>query len=829
MANSTQKLSGRELSRLRRQQMSKTGSAGMKKAGRVNPRRNTSGNSVASPSAGQTNQVSTPVESTTTEQELLNNDAQTTIQDDFEYCCDECKEKGLKEPCDPCQTKSGEAKTAEEMDEVCDLVETGQANASSSVRAYCRNRRRELSKMGKQALPGNAGREARRTRARNNKNNMSGRELAKLRREERCSVGRGSMAECRPSGRMRPGKAPEKVEIGTTLSGQTVSGTQVEQTQKITGSEAGGCKVVTGTEYVGTEQFTNLCSSTPTADKQKVGETQTSKGQVMTGTLVEATSRVTGTEPGSCKVITGNEYLGFDHYANSCANTNATSSHDKVASTASRRSMAITGADEARANHVTGSESGARNTVTGTDYSVSPSNGAMRGATKVDVNHTTAGSTISGGELSSTPTVTGDAQDSCERVTGTEYVSNERFVANCGTKPPLTPKKVSVDQSRKGMPVTGNMMDRDQKVTGNEPGTCQRVTGNQYDASAEKGFCDQRSDKVAQTHTITGNRVSGTEVNGSPKLTGDDQGSCVGVTGNEYASKESYEQRCSFVPMAAAFKDTVSHTWNDQQVSGSQVSQSEIVTGDEAGGCNTITGSSYRSKEEMNQFCDATSVAQGEQMMRKTHTLQEVSGTVPDEDPRFSGNFNKGFGQSISGTPYLQNSNEGEAYDADFSVQAPAKKVYEASRQRVHASVFGTNPLITGPSSKAQGVMTGTPEFRHPFDAPQSANNSQQAVEQTTQPTQAVTGEGNEVGADITGDNWSRNGQVTGTEGMFSANRNETQKGELSTDRQIGAHALKDREVVVVEGPRVTNGSGGGSGRADGGSCRVTLSGGARG
>ena len=38
MTNSTEKLSGRERSMLRRQQMSKTGSAGMKKAGRVKPR-----------------------------------------------------------------------------------------------------------------------------------------------------------------------------------------------------------------------------------------------------------------------------------------------------------------------------------------------------------------------------------------------------------------------------------------------------------------------------------------------------------------------------------------------------------------------------------------------------------------------------------------------------------------------------------------------------------------------------------------------------------------------------------------------------------------------
>ncbi len=822
MTNSTQKLSGKELSRLRRQQMSKTGSASLKKTGRVSPRQKATAQSVVE-STIDTNQTHVATELPSTVESLASN-TQIDNHDDFEYCCDECKEKGLKEPCDPCQTKSGDSKTVEEMDAVCELIESNPANASSSVRAYCRDRRKELSKVGKQALSGKVGREARRTRALNNKNSMSGRDLAKLRREERCMVGRGNTEACRPSGRVRsaPGDAPAKVEIGTTLSGQTVSGTQVEQTNKITGSESGGCKIVTGTEYLGAEQYQNLCSTTPKPKEAKVGETQTTKGQIMTGTLVESTANITGTEAGSCKVVTGNEYLGFDHYAQTCSNTNAVSSHEKVASTASKKNLTITGVDEARTNAVTGSESASTGGVTGTGYSVSPSNSALVGATKVDVNHTTAGNVVSGGELASTPKVTGDAQDSCKQVTGTEYVSNERFVANCGTKAPLTPSKVSVDQSRKGMEITGNMMDRSQKVTGNEPGTCQRLTGSQYDSSASQGFCDQRSNKVSETHTITGNKVSGTEVNGSPKLTGDDQGSCMGVTGNEYVSKESYEKRCSYVPMAAAHKDNVSHTWNNQQVSGSQVSQSEIVTGDEAGGCNAITGSSYRSREEMKQFCDTSSIAQGEEVMRKTYTMQEVSGTTPIEDQRFSGNFNKGFGQPISGTPYLANQNSVEPYNANFSVQSPARAAFENKSQKVHDSVFGVNARITGPIAKAQGVMTGTPEFRHPFEseAPQAPAVSE--------PTKVVTGEGSEDGINVTGDNWSRGSQITGTEGMFSANRNDTQKGNPNTEHKVGAHALKDREVAVVEGPKITNGSGGGNG-PDGGSCRVTLSGGARG
>ena len=816
MINSTEKLSGRERSKLRRQQMSKTGSAGMKQSGgRVRPGRKT-----AATANSQPVQSNSTLNSNSTEQELANSTINEAIHDNHEYCCDDCKEKGLKETCGTCDTENLASNSDEAVDALCELVNSAQSDAPKTVRAFCRDRRKQLSKTGKQALPGKIGREARRTRVNNNKNSLSGRDLAKLKREERCSVGRGSSESCRPSGRIRPGKAPSKVEIGTTLSGQSVSGTLVEQTSKTTGSESGTCKTVTGTEYLGTEQYQELCSAAPAPKEPKVNESTTSNGQTMTGSLVESTSKVTGTESGSCTAITGSEYLSYDHFSNSCSNQGSVNSPAKVIEATSKKNLVITGADEARTNATTGSESRSNGVVTGSDYSVAPYS-KSNGSTKVDVNHTNRGSVISGGEHSSALGVTGDAQGSCKHVTGTEYVSNERFVANCGDRAPLTPSKVSVDTTRKGMGVTGNMMDRDEKVSGNESGTCQKLTGSQYDSSANRAMCDQRSNKVNHTHTITGNHVSGTEVNGSPKLTGDDYGMCLGVTGNEYVSKESFEQRCNSVPMAAAYKNRVSNTWNNQQLSGNQLGQSELVSGDEVGTCNTISGSSYRSREEMSQYCDRASIEASERVMKTSHTTQEVSGNVPSSDPRFSGNFNKGFDQNLSGSAYTSNQFETEKYDSDFTVQTPARSAYQNRSERVHDSVFGVNSRITGPISKAQGVMTGTPEFRHSFE-------KQSAQPQVEAPTKVVTGEGNEFGRGITGDDWSRSGHITGTEGMFAANRNATQRGGLANERLIGAHALKDREVVIIEGPEITNGNGGGSG-TEGGSSRITLSGGARG
>src|SRR5512139_1474676 len=81
------------------------------------------------------------------------------------------------------------------------------------------------------------------------------------RRIEQSLKGRGDAPPCRPCGRIKP--EPPKVEIGTTLAGSTVTGNQVERTTRVTGNEAGSCRAVTGTEYVGAEQFGEFCGTLP--------------------------------------------------------------------------------------------------------------------------------------------------------------------------------------------------------------------------------------------------------------------------------------------------------------------------------------------------------------------------------------------------------------------------------------------------------------------------------------------------------------------------------------------------------------------------------------
>lgn len=800
-----------------------------------------------------------------------------------EACCDACADENSTEPCagDVSETtaaKTAAAKTAAELDGLCELIESDSgaaANASSSVRAYCRERRITLSQKGKLGLPGKAGRQARKSLVGSAAgSSLTGKALAKLHREDRCAVGRGDSSACRPSGRVRSGAddAPAKVEVGTTLSGQSVTGTQVEQTEKVTGAESGGCRSITGTEYLGVEQFSKFCSTVPQATAPKVGVSQTTHGQLMTGSSVAANDNVTGSEAGGCKSVTGSEYLGVDHFQSRCSTNKGSTqsvvpSQEKVIEGRTGKNMRITGADEARDNAVTGSESGSNQNVTGSDYvNMQTRTINAQAPAKVGVSHTASGMPVSGGESSRINGITGDEQDACGVVTGTEYVSSERFQSSCGAGPALTPPaKVGVDASRAGMTITGNLVDRDEKVTGNEPGTCQRVTGSQYDSSANKSFCggdsQRRSGKVSEMHTLHGRPLTGTEVTHSPKLTGDDRGNCSVVTGTGYVSRESFQQSCAQQPVVGAEKTAMSRTWNDQMVSGTQPGHSEKVTGDETGMCKVITGSSYGARELASEFCNADAVAQGEQRLRTQPSSQAVSGITPGMDERLTGGFERGRCQSISGTPYQARGQQelslcmqqarsmhhltrapanealeqavapqvvapaAEVYQADFTVMSPAKVAgQQRDRQRVHNSVLGMNNAITGATNKAQGVISGTPEFRHPqYEMTAAPVAPAAATEEVAR--ERITGEGSEAGTKITGDDWSRGGLITGTEGMFSAARNQTQRGgEVVEHNKVGAFALRDRAPVEVNASKITGSSGGSSKKT---SALVTLSGGA--
>lgn len=128
----------------------------------------------------------------------------------------------------------------------------------------------------------------------------------------RSDVRSASAPTSAPTARPGIGKVPPKVETTHTLAGGTITGTRVGRSERVTGDEPGSCRLVTGDEYLDLGHFQSFCGTEPAPEPSKVGQSRTLKGQEVSGTQAGRSSKVTGDEPGTCKVITGTPYAGLE-------------------------------------------------------------------------------------------------------------------------------------------------------------------------------------------------------------------------------------------------------------------------------------------------------------------------------------------------------------------------------------------------------------------------------------------------------------------------------------------------------------------------------------
>lgn len=593
--------------------------------------------------------------------------------------------------------------TSAELDVLCDNVEHNSnsmvlgANADN-VRQICRNRRRALSAQGKSAIPG-------KFNPRFKADNCdAGRLIARQHRAELSQNGRGNAAPSRPN-RVRPKPTPVKVETGTTLSGRTVTGTQVERNSRVTGNEPGSCRSITGTEYIGAEQFETFCETRPEPSIAKVGISMTSQGHQVSGTDVGRSVKVTGDEAGGCKAITGTEYLGSEQFAEFCQNRGLFERAEKVVvGSTLLKGIPVSGSDEARVRRVTGAESGATRSITGSQYAdAGVSRLTINGPTKVALTHTIAGRPVTGTELGRTVKITGEEAGSCRIISGTEYLSNEQFQSICNTTVEPSPAKVGLDISRNGQRITGNLVDRTEKVTGNEPGTCQRVTGAQYGSTLLCGDTEQSLDLTSF-------------LNKKPN-----------TAGNRYGSVMLRQSPRYLAPA-------------DQP-------------------------------------------------------LPQAPSPIRHEPPR----------------------------PVEFSITTPARYAQDL-RERITGNAYSGGTHITGPANMAAGLVSGTPEFRYGDEGSRVQRTPTPAEPaEEVQQSYRITGEGRDIGTRITGDDWSRSGRVTGTEGRWAQGRNQSLRGE-SRNMGTAARDNKDRERPEASTAKIT-GTSGNSAKG----TMITVSGGARG
>ncbi len=638
-------------------------------------------------------------------------------------------------------------------------------NGKSPSRALVLARRQAMSKHGKSAnAPTSASSAA---VARQGNPELSGRELAQRVRELKARS--GSAGQCikgnnkRPCGPRRGMNRPRdthqgdqaadahwKVGASTTPLGQTVTGTRTDRSIKTTGNEASTCRTITGTEYMGADVFQAYCQSQAPSRPRKVAVTPTGYGNTVTGTEVGRSVRVTGDEPGTCKAITGTQYLSGSH--------------------------------------------------------------------------------------------------------------GETW---CGSPTPPQPAKVGQAQTQAEQRVSGTLVGRSAKVTGDEPGSGHQLTGSQYMNPTPAMGRGPAPVKVHSFSTLRGAAVTGNEVGRSLKVTGDEPGACKTVTGDDYVGRQQYDAFCQNRPAPEAAKVGLSTTNRNQTVSGTSTGRSPLVTGDEPGACKAVTGTPYAGLEQAGNFCSGP-----EQIAIVARTPagpgtpgQPMTGLQPGIGGVMTG-AERGACEPISGTPYVGadqfrsacGEEEGQGVPADlpqplegapwtrFTITSPFRAAHTEQKRRLVTGVTGTlyergGTRITGPFGMAGGRVTGTEEFRfdqrstHPSLPPRNplqplvARKGASAGDASPVPTPSapsrVTGEGMVQGVRISGNDWSRNDRVTGTEGPSSRRRNPSRPGPMSAMAPFQPKRNGETEVPLSP---IT----GSSGNTDKGAV-VTFSGGARG
>jgi len=515
----------------------------------------------------------------------------------------------------------------------------------------------------------------------------------------------------------------------------------------------------------------------------KVGVSDTASGQSVTGTMVDRTEDVTGTEASTCRSITGTEYMGADVFKDYCQ-TDATPAFNRVSVTA-----------------------------------------------------TATGNPVSGNKVGRSAAVTGDEPGTCKNVTGTEYVSAGQTEAFCGTTANASPSKFSIAETMKGKAVSGNNVGRSSKVTGNEPGADRELTGSQYMSLGE----DNAPNKVNVSKTLSGGSVTGQHVGRSEKVTGDEPGASRNVTGDDYVGAEQFGSKS---PERTERKVGVSNTLMGKAVSGTMTDRTGNVTGNEPGTCQSVTGTPYAGEGQTNAFCSSDRVKSAAARSQKgtTNVGASMTGIQPGVGGVMTG-ADKGACEPVTGTAYVGADQAAAACPAtaattaspdypqsltgapwqQFSVQAPAGEAQEMAAQGGITGSSYEKGHITGPFGMAGGKVTGTEEARFGGAKAAMPEPMPATAEQVSgRAVSRVSGEGQQAGLKITGDDWDRGDHVTGTEGMSATRRNPTIRG--NTMAQSMAVENKRNEEVELPVSKVT----GSSGNTERGSL-ITYSGGARG
>jgi hypothetical protein len=356
-----------------------------------------------------------------------------------------------------------------------------------------------------------------------------------------------------PDAAVPPGVVPGPAPVA-----KIVTGTMVERGGKVTGNEPGARRNITGTEHIGGEPFNFSSRSRPAPASApapaKVAVSHTGGGRPVTGTMVGRSGRQTGDEAGSCRPVTGTEYLSTEHFREICKTTPPETPR-KVSVMSTRGDQTLSGTSVDRSGRVTGNEVGSCRSITGSQYyTTADFAGLCETPTprKVGRMETVGGRTVTGSEVAPSPKLSGDETFGYKPVTGTDYIGTRQLATLGGNEGVAPVTKVVVDQSLGGQTVSGSYPGRAGNVTGNEAGACSLVSGDQYSGASQfQQFCPapnvaQQRSLVRDSASIPATAVTGDRpgAGGSP-VTGDERGSCGAVTGTPYLGIDNMPTDCT--------------------------------------------------------------------------------------------------------------------------------------------------------------------------------------------------------------------------------------------------------------------------------------------
>jgi hypothetical protein len=534
------------------------------------------------------------------------------------------------------------------------------------------------------------------------------REIARQIREQRSIQGKVKSTSSRPTGRMSKkseSNSPAKVGFAMTSYEQEVSGTVLYNNTTMTGSEAGSCRVISGTEYTGPDEYQAKCSFKPDPSIRKVAMTSTASGRTVSGTEVGLSKSVTGTESGQCRHVTGTEYMPADQ-----------------------------------------------------------------------------------GEIF------------------------------CGTKPEAGVSKVSQSRTSKNQVVSGPSMQKREGMTGTEAGESRHITGSQYVSNtapiANKQTREMRGSimsapvKSDVSSTSAGNNVSGTNVNFNAPVTGDDAGFCQSLTGSEYQSQQVRQERCGDSLTSAYKKSVESQTFNGQRITGDRAGLGGKITGASAGLCKSVTGSSYLSFDAVDSCAINSAALKPDVKAKSTQSNVGRPATGSQPGPMGLTGAQKGVCQSVSGTAYMGS----DHVSALCQVNAPA------NMGDSDFPVMMNQPL---PVMAMSMPMTNY-GYVPPLQQPDQVFVGSEELSEADKVVSKITGDGGDGSTSITGDSWSRDSKISGTEGRWAQKRNVSIPGNRSA-MNAGASSFRPKENPKVSDSPIT----GSAGNTKSGST-VTVSGGAR-